>query len=102
MSVEERLPTLREYIKTLLSDKEKVREELFKLTEKILDNVVFICGWYKELTCFCEFDLDNMSFRKESKEQEYKCPGMFMSSSIFCKDIPVNSFRYKYVFNKSE
>jgi len=102
LSVEERLPTLREYIKTLLSDKEKVREELFKLTEQILDKIRFI-WWYRdiELPWFLEFDLDNMSFRKESEEKEYKCPDEDFGR-ISCKDIPVNSFRYKYVFNKSE
>ena len=98
MSVEERLPTLREYIKTLSGDKEK----LFKLTEQILDNVGFIDKWYEELKLFCEFDLDNMSFRKESKEQDYECPESYMKVHISCKDIPVYAFRYKYVFNKSE
>ena len=76
------------------------------LIGKILKDIDFIDApyiWYMDgisfKRIFCEFMLENIFYRKDSKFISYKTEG---GDKIESQNIPVYSFRYKSAFNKSE
>ena len=76
------------------------------LIGKILDDIDFMeikdhYGFYSNAfqRIFCEFMLENIFYRKDSKFISYK---PIRGNKIESQNIPVYSFRYKSAFNKSE
>ena len=87
---------MEEYINAILHDKESLK----KLIEQIVKDIDFIdkkLSTYRGNSfkrIFCEFMLENIFYRKDSKIESY--------DKIESENIPVYSFRYKSSFNKSE
>ena len=70
--IEERLPTLKKHLSTLLNDKEKI----LYLTKQVLENIWLIYACDSQLKDFCEIDLENIFYRKASDFKSYTTPGI--------------------------
>ena len=87
-------------MKTIVNDKVKLKLLIGQISNDVdfMDNDNFgTKNSFKRI--FCEFMLENIFYRKDSKCKSYKPQ---IGDKIEAKKIPVYSFRYKIAFNKSE
>ena len=91
--MQEKLETLKDHLNTILHDKTSLKF----LMSQILKDVDFIDHdeWNNFKRIFCEFTLENIFYRKDSKVKSYQPPyKREFPDKIESQNIPVYSFRY--------